>query len=105
MIERIRLNEYEVVYESGGVFEVTRNGEPWRNLTGDNLVLSMFMKIQELISERDNLKEQIATMKVQMKEMVDMWKDGKIPPSMRLCLEMAAGEVLEKYKKAKEKGT
>jgi hypothetical protein len=39
------------------VFKALRYGEEWRDLTGDNLVLQMFFRIQELEEENKNVKE------------------------------------------------
>ncbi|MDF1510704.1 hypothetical protein PZE06_21445 [Robertmurraya sp. DFI.2.37] len=51
-MEKIELNDgkYTVVNElnSGGKFYALRHGEEWRSLAGDNLVLAMFHKIEEL---------------------------------------------------------
>ena len=43
--------KYEVIFDqtSGKCeFHALRYGEEWRNLTGDNLVLCMFQRIQDL---------------------------------------------------------
>ncbi|MOA55237.1 hypothetical protein D3C78_1789950 [compost metagenome] len=60
-MESIKVNDrYEVFVEyskSNSVFEAKRYGEPWRDLTGDNLALSMFYRIQELEEEITLLKE------------------------------------------------
>ena len=49
--------KYEVLYQSKPhVFKVLRHGEEWRDLTGDNLVLQMFFRIQELEEEILKLK-------------------------------------------------
>jgi len=49
MKESIKIGfKYEVSHENGGNFKCTRNGEDWRDLSGDNLVLQMFERIQEL---------------------------------------------------------
>lgn len=53
MKESIKLDDgkYEVVLDQTNNtfdFHALRHGEQWRHLTGDNLVLSMFQRIQEL---------------------------------------------------------
>jgi hypothetical protein len=49
-MERIKIdNKYEVVIDWGnGGIKALRYGEEWRNLNGDNLVLAMAYRIQEL---------------------------------------------------------
>ncbi|MGF9711653.1 hypothetical protein [Paenibacillus naphthalenovorans] len=42
------------------VFEARRYGETWRNLVGDNLVLAMFHRIEELEEESAKLKKEAA---------------------------------------------
>ncbi|HEY8805686.1 MAG TPA: hypothetical protein VIM42_11395 [Clostridium sp.] len=43
--------KYEVVFDQSGYsteFYALRYGEKWRSLTGDNLVLCLFQRIQDL---------------------------------------------------------
>ncbi|MFO1442914.1 hypothetical protein KDN24_06750 [Bacillus sp. Bva_UNVM-123] len=54
-------NKYTVIEDlPNGVFKALRHGEEWRNLVGDNLILSMLYKIEELQEE------------------VDAWREGRI---------------------------
>ncbi|CAH8772254.1 hypothetical protein [Paenibacillus dendritiformis] len=48
--ERVTVNEkYEIVIDwSKNIFKALRYGEEWRNLVGDNLILAMAYRIQEL---------------------------------------------------------
>ena len=49
MKESIKIGvTYELSHEDGCNLKCTRYGEAWRDLTGDNLVLQMFQRIQEL---------------------------------------------------------
>ena len=50
----IKLDEgkYEYVFENG-VQTIKRHGGDWRNETGDNLILAMAMRIDELEKELD----------------------------------------------------
>lgn len=42
-------DKYEVVIDlSNGVFKALRYGTDWRNLVGDNLILSMVQEIEDL---------------------------------------------------------
>lgn len=44
---RLQLGEYEYTYEDGKQ-TITRNNLPWRDETGDNLILAMAMRIKDL---------------------------------------------------------
>jgi len=58
-MESIKINEYEILVNfnnNNSIFEAKRNGEPWRNLIGDNLVMTMFYRIQQLEEENRLLK-------------------------------------------------
>ena len=53
--------KYTVLHENGTNLRALRHGEPWRELTGDGLVLAMAQRIEELEaqlqaieSEKDN---------------------------------------------------
>ena len=51
----IKLNngEYEYTFTENGEQLIKRNGEDWRNETGDNFTLAMAMRIEELEEELD----------------------------------------------------
>lgn len=60
---KIELGKYTYIFdEKTGVQEVLRYGKPWRkdDLVGDNLVLALAMKIDELQEELDDLMSQNA---------------------------------------------
>lgn len=53
-------NKYTIIEDlKNGIFKATRYGEEWRNLVGDNLILSMAYKIEELQRELDNQQEEL----------------------------------------------
>lgn len=61
---KIELGKYTYIFdEKTGVQEALRHGEPWRkeDLVGDNLVLAMAMKIEELQQELGDLMSQDTT--------------------------------------------
>ncbi len=61
---KIELNEGKYVYtfsEKTGVQTVTRNCEVWANETGNNLLLAMAMKIEDLEDKIRNLREELDT--------------------------------------------
>jgi len=65
MKESVKLDggKYEVILDQDGSsfnFHALRYGEEWRSLVGDNLILAMFNKIQDL-EERLFGKEVITT--------------------------------------------
>lgn len=44
----VKVGEYEVSHDCGAHFVAHRNGHLWRDLTGDNLVLTLVQRIQQL---------------------------------------------------------
>lgn len=44
----VKVGEYEVSHTCGSNFVARRNGELWRDLTGDNLVLALVQRIEQL---------------------------------------------------------
>jgi hypothetical protein len=54
----IKLGDKYTVIEDfqNGVFKALRYGEEWRNLVGDNLILAMLYRIEELENELKALK-------------------------------------------------
>jgi hypothetical protein len=47
--------KYTVVYVPGGNFFALRHGKPWRDLTGDGLILAMFQEYDDLKTKYDEL--------------------------------------------------
>nr|DAQ70648.1 MAG TPA: hypothetical protein [Caudoviricetes sp.] len=48
MKTEIKVGEYTVIHENGTNFHALRHGEQWRDLTGDNLVLVLVSRIEQL---------------------------------------------------------
>lgn len=74
MEESIKLQdgEYEILLiDNGKEFKALRHGEDWRNLTGDNLILALFYKIQELEKEKEEDENIISKMAGRIKEFED----------------------------------
>ena len=44
----VKVGKYEVSHDCGAHFVAHRNGHLWRDLTGDNLVLALVQRIQQL---------------------------------------------------------
>ncbi|QYN79835.1 hypothetical protein [Kosakonia phage Kc283] len=44
----VKVGEYEVSHTNGTHFVARRNGQLWRDLTGDNLVLALVSRIEQL---------------------------------------------------------
>jgi hypothetical protein len=57
---KLKINDKYTIVEDlpNGVFKATRHGEEWRNLVGDNLILSMAYKIEELQEELDKWQKE-----------------------------------------------
>lgn len=54
-MRKVKVNEYEVIEDfQNGVFKALRHGQEWRDLIGDQLVLSLMDK---LIEARELLQE------------------------------------------------
>lgn len=54
MMKRYKVYEYEVIEDiNNGIFKALRHGEEWRDLIGDNFVLSLISRIEDL---EDHLK-------------------------------------------------
>lgn len=50
--------KYSLLHNEGhGGMTILRNGEVWRNETGDKLILAMFEEIEMLKSDRDYWKQ------------------------------------------------
>ncbi|UZV41236.1 hypothetical protein vBVpaMR16F_170 [Vibrio phage vB_VpaM_R16F] len=63
----ITLNDgkYEYVFNSkDGTQTIKRNGQPWRDETGDNLLLAMAQRIYQLEDEVVELEEDLAAERV-----------------------------------------
>ena len=44
----VKIGRYNVIQNNDGSLSAKRNGEQWRDLTGDNLVLALTQRIEEL---------------------------------------------------------
>ena len=44
----VKVGEYEVSHDCGAHFVAHRNGHLWRDLTGDNLVLALVQRVEQL---------------------------------------------------------
>lgn len=66
-MRKIELNngEYTVINElgHGGGLRALRYGKEWRNLAGDNLVLALFIKIEDLTEEGRQLRSLLARLR------------------------------------------
>ncbi len=54
----IHLDKYTYEYNDGKQ-AIFRNGELWREETGDNFILAMAMRIKELQKQVDDLEEEV----------------------------------------------
>ena len=64
-------NKYKIIEDlEHGIFKAERYDEEWRDLVGDNLVLSLVNKIQELENENSTLKDKLRRKKSFIKRSV-----------------------------------
>lgn len=54
--------KYTVIQETG-IMHALRNGEHWRDLTGDNLIYWMLVEVDELKGKQHELMEEIAALR------------------------------------------
>lgn len=52
-------NKYTIIFYDDGSMKALRNGEPWRDLTGDGMVLAMLQEIDDLKEKQDQLEGHI----------------------------------------------
>jgi len=59
MLEKLELadGKYTVILHDNYSLEALRHGEPWRDLTGDNLVYFMMQKILDLQKQLEDKKK------------------------------------------------
>lgn len=44
----VKVGEYEISHDNGNNFVAYRNGDRWRDLSGDNLILALVSRIEQL---------------------------------------------------------
>lgn len=74
MKTEIKVGEYTVIHENGTNFHALRHGEQWRDLTGDNLVLALVSRIDQL--EKlwiEPTKDMVNTGLGEVQRMLDEW--------------------------------
>jgi hypothetical protein len=59
---RVKVDQYEVLFENGHL-EVLRNGQKWRDCTGDNLLLCLTYAIEDLRERVAELEQELAEAK------------------------------------------
>lgn len=86
MKTEIKVGEYTVIHENGTNFHALRHGEPWRDLTGDNLVLALVSRIEQL--EKlwiEPSKEMAQAGLAEVQRILDEWHDES--PYLNIDLE------------------
>lgn len=78
----VKVGEYEVSHTCGSNFVARRNGELWRDLTGDNLVLALVQRIEQLEQAFTTpTPEMVQAGLAEIQRMLDEWNnemvDGK----------------------------
>lgn len=76
----VKVGEYEVSHDCGAHFVAHRNGHLWRDLTGDNLVLALVQRIQQLEEAFTTpTPEMVQAGLAEVQRMLDEWdNDGHI---------------------------
>lgn len=80
MKTEIKVEKYTVIHENGTNFHALRHGEKWRDLTGDNLVLALVSRIEQLEKLwTEPTKEMVQAGLAEVQRMLDDWDaDGHI---------------------------
>ena len=59
-MRRFKVGEYEIVEDlKNNTFKALRHGEEWRNLVGDNLVMALIDKIEELQDAIETIESEL----------------------------------------------
>lgn len=76
----IKVGEYEIRHSNGADFHALRHGERWRELAGDNLVLAMAYRIEQLEQLFTNpTSEMVQAGLAEVQDILDKWDaDGYI---------------------------
>lgn len=84
--ERISVNEkYEIVIDwPKNVFKALRYGEEWRELVGDNLILAMAYRIQELEQAKDQISSASINVMEERTRQDDKWGEQNHEPTVWL---------------------
>lgn len=72
----VKVGEYEVSHDNGSHFTARRNGQLWRDLTGDNLVLALVSRIEQLERLWVEPTEDMTTAGLgEVQRIMDEWSD------------------------------
>ncbi|MET6262615.1 hypothetical protein WID10_28350 [Klebsiella variicola] len=75
MKTEIKVGEYTVIHENGTNFHALRHGEKWRDLTGDNLVLALVSRIEQLEKLwTEPSKEMVQAGLAEVQRILDEWE-------------------------------
>ena len=72
----VKVGEYEISHDCGAHFVAHRNGHLWRDLTGDNLVLALVQRVEQLEQAFTNpTPEMVQAGLAEVQRMLDEWDD------------------------------
>lgn len=72
----VKVGEYEISHDCGAHFVAHRNGHLWRDLTGDNLVLALVQRIEQLEQAFTTpTPEMVQAGLAEVQRMLDEWDD------------------------------
>lgn len=75
----VKVGEYEVSHDCGAHFVAHRNGHLWRDLTGDNLVLALVQRIQQLEEAFTTpTPDMVQAGLAEVQRMLDEWQNGEL---------------------------
>lgn len=73
----VKVGEYEVSHDCGAHFVAHRNGHLWRDLTGDNLVLALVQRVEQLEQAFTTpTPEMVQAGLAEVQRMLDEWDDA-----------------------------
>ena len=72
----VKVGEYEISHDCGAHFVAHRNDHLWRDLTGDNLVLALVQRIQQLEEAFTTpTPDMVQAGLAEVQRMLDEWDD------------------------------
>ena len=72
----VKVGEYEISHDCGAHFVAHRNGHLWRDLTGDNLVLALVQRVEQLEQAFTTpTPEMVQAGLAEVQRMLDEWDD------------------------------
>ena len=75
----VKVGEYEISHDCGAHFVAHRNGHLWRDLTGDNLVLALVQRVEQLEQAFTTpTPEMVQAGLAEVQNILDGWSESSI---------------------------